>query len=125
MSGHVWAALRVCPHHDARWARFRGTRCVRHRAWPSGTKTTADRGCWCSGQFQQGLLKGIDVTYNAILEDSFERVFSPSAGVEQIKLGLYIIRGDNIAVIGELDVEVDGRLDWSALMADPLASIVH
>ena len=73
----------------------------------------------------QGTLKGIDQVYNAILENSYERVFSPTAGVEQIKLGLYIIRGDNIAGIGELDPEVDARLDWSALMADPLTPIVH
>ena len=33
---------------------------------------------------------------NIILSDSHERVFSTSVGVEQVVLGLYIIRGDNM-----------------------------
>ena len=31
-----------------------------------------------------------------ILDESHERVYSPEAGVEQVVLGLYIIRGDNM-----------------------------
>lgn len=44
----------------------------------------------------QGTLKGFDQTINLILDDSFERVYSTSQGVEQVVLGLYIIRGDNV-----------------------------
>jgi U6 snRNA-associated Sm-like protein LSm8 len=73
----------------------------------------------------QGTLRGIDPTYNAILEGSHERVFSATAGVEQLPLGLYIIRGDNVAAVGEVDADVDARLDWNALTADPLGPIVH
>ena len=40
-------------------------------------------------------------------------------------LGLYIIRGDNIAVIGELDEELDKQLDLSSIRAPPLKSIMH
>ena len=47
-----------------------------------------------------GILRGFDQTTNLILEDCFERVYSANSGVEQAVLGLYIIRGDNIAVIG-------------------------
>uniref|UniRef100_A0A0M3IS05 U6 snRNA-associated Sm-like protein LSm8 n=1 Tax=Ascaris lumbricoides TaxID=6252 RepID=A0A0M3IS05_ASCLU len=43
-----------------------------------------------------GLMKGFDQTINLVLEDSHERVFSEDAGVEQIPLGLYIVRGDNV-----------------------------
>ncbi|CAM9574435.1 unnamed protein product, partial [Heterosigma akashiwo] len=50
-----------------------------------------------------GLLKGYDQATNVILGGCHERVFSPDAGVEQVALGLYIVRGDNIAVVGELD----------------------
>ena len=49
-----------------------------------------------------GTLKGFDQVINLILEDTHERVFSPNAGVEQVVLGLHIVRGDNIAVIGSL-----------------------
>ncbi|XP_065178342.1 U6 snRNA-associated Sm-like protein LSm8 [Sycon ciliatum] len=72
-----------------------------------------------------GVLKGFDQTINLILDDSHERVFSAGAGVEQVTLGLYIVRGDNVAVIGEVDDGVDSELDLSAIHADPLSSVVH
>ncbi|ODM92711.1 U6 snRNA-associated Sm-like protein LSm8 [Orchesella cincta] len=72
-----------------------------------------------------GTMKGFDQTINIILDDSHERVYSVSSGVEQVTLGLHIIRGDNIAVIGELDEDVDARLDMSALKAEQLNAIVH
>ncbi|EPY86377.1 n-alpha-acetyltransferase 38, NatC auxiliary subunit-like protein [Camelus ferus] len=43
-----------------------------------------------------GTLKGFDQTINLILDESHERVFSSSQGVEQVVLGLYIVRGDNV-----------------------------
>ncbi|CAG7836761.1 unnamed protein product [Allacma fusca] len=72
-----------------------------------------------------GTLKGFDQTINIILDESQERVYNPNQGVEQITLGLHIIRGDNIAVIGELDEEVDARLDFSAIKAEALNPIIH
>lgn len=44
----------------------------------------------------QGKLKGFDQTVNVILNESHERVYSTSSGVEEVPLGLYIIRGDNM-----------------------------
>ena len=44
----------------------------------------------------KGTLKGFDQTINLILDDSFERVYSSGQGVEQVVLGLYIVRGDNV-----------------------------
>ncbi|CAI0551692.1 unnamed protein product [Linum tenue] len=46
-------------------------------------------------------------------------------GVQQLVLGLYIIRGDNISVIGELDEELDAHLDLSNLRAHPLKAVIH
>ena len=46
----------------------------------------------------QGNLKGYDQTINIILEECYERVYSTVSGVEQVVLGLYIIRGDNMYV---------------------------
>ena len=43
----------------------------------------------------------------------------------QVALGLYIIRGDNIAIVGEVDEQVDGATDWSQKKAEPLKHIVH
>ena len=44
----------------------------------------------------KGKLKGFDQTVNVILNESSERVFSNTAEVEEVSLGLYIIRGDNM-----------------------------
>ena len=47
-----------------------------------------------------GNLKGLDQALNAILSDCEERIYSKSAGVKMEKLGLFVIRGDNIAIMG-------------------------
>ncbi|XP_065516212.1 LSM8 homolog, U6 small nuclear RNA associated [Lathamus discolor] len=77
------------------------------------------------GRMIVGTLKGFDQTINLILDESHERVFSSSQGVEQVVLGLYIVRGDNVAVIGEIDEETDSALDLGNIRAEPLNSVVH
>ena len=72
-----------------------------------------------------GVLKGFDQTTNVGLEDCNERVFSSTAGVEQVALGLYVVRGDNIAVVGEVDEEADADLVLDEIMAEPLKPVVH
>ena len=46
-----------------------------------------------------GILKGLDQVVNVVLSNTEERVFTPD-GVDRQPLGLYLIRGDNVAVIG-------------------------
>lgn len=77
------------------------------------------------GRMIVGTLKGFDQTINLILDESHERVFSSTQGVEQVVLGLYIIRGDNIAVVGEIDDETDSSLDLANIKAEPLNPVVH
>ncbi|PNF24683.1 U6 snRNA-associated Sm-like protein LSm8 [Cryptotermes secundus] len=72
-----------------------------------------------------GTLKGFDQTINLILDESHERVYSTNQGVEQVVLGLHIIRGDNVAIVGELDENLDSRLDLSSIRADPLNHVFH
>ncbi|EFJ34241.1 hypothetical protein SELMODRAFT_83281, partial [Selaginella moellendorffii] len=72
-----------------------------------------------------GMLKGYDQATNLIIDESHERVYSTTTGVEQHVLGLYIIRGDNIAVVGELDDEMESTLDLTAIKAHPLKPIQH
>ncbi|KFD64504.1 hypothetical protein M514_23351 [Trichuris suis] len=43
-----------------------------------------------------GNLKGFDQTINLVLDEACERVYSKDQGIEQVQLGLYIIRGDNV-----------------------------
>ena len=77
------------------------------------------------GRVIVGILKGFDQQINAILDKCHERVFSTSSGVEEVPLGLYIVRGDNIAVIGEVDEDLDKKLDMKSIKAEPLNPVVH
>ena len=70
----------------------------------------------------QGLLRGYDQTNNLVLEGCHERVFS-TKGVDLEPLGLYMIRGDNVAIIGEVDEDLDASIDFSSLQAAPLKPI--
>ncbi|KAI9428940.1 hypothetical protein H4582DRAFT_1828442, partial [Lactarius indigo] len=56
---------------------------------------------------------------NVVLSDSKERVYSMDEGVEEIPLGLYLVKGDMIILIGELDEERDSSIDLSTIRADP------
>ena len=66
----------------------------------------------------------MDQLTNIVLEDCHERVYT-TEGVKQVALGLYIIRGDNIAVVGEVDVAVDDQIDFSNVRGEPLKEVVH
>ncbi|KAL3270803.1 hypothetical protein HHI36_021325 [Cryptolaemus montrouzieri] len=72
-----------------------------------------------------GTLKGFDQTINIILDESHERVYSTTTGVEQVMLGLHIIRGDNVAIIGLIDEEIDNRLNLTNIKAEPLNAVIH
>lgn len=71
-----------------------------------------------------GTLKGFDQTINLILDESHERVYSSTSGIAQVVLGLHIIRGDNVAIVGQIDESVDSRLDLASIKAEPLNAVI-
>uniref|UniRef100_A0A7S0TCV1 U6 snRNA-associated Sm-like protein LSm8 n=1 Tax=Ostreococcus mediterraneus TaxID=1486918 RepID=A0A7S0TCV1_9CHLO len=75
------------------------------------------------GRHIVGVLRGFDQVVNVILEDCHERVYSTTSGVEHAPLGLYMIRGDNIAVVGALDEDLDAEIDFTGVVAAPLRPI--
>ncbi len=77
------------------------------------------------GRLFVGTLKGFDQTTNLILEQTQERLFSLEDGVIMESIGLYIVRGDNISLVGELDLAKDASIDWAEIRAEPIPSIVH
>jgi len=72
-----------------------------------------------------GVLKGLDQTTNIILSECYERVFSEIEDCEIFPLGLFIIRGDNVAVIGEVDDDKSAQVSFESIRAAPLKPIVH
>ncbi|KAF8648404.1 hypothetical protein AX16_006313 [Volvariella volvacea WC 439] len=75
------------------------------------------------GRIIIGTMAGYDQKSNVVLSDSKERVFSMDEGVEEIPLGLYLVKGDMIVLIGQLDEEIDKATDLSTIRADPIPPI--
>jgi U6 snRNA-associated Sm-like protein LSm8 len=71
----------------------------------------------CDGRFLVGQLMGHDQLQNLILNEAVEHVYSPDDNVEEVPLGLYVVRGDNVAVIAEFD-----KLDLT-IKTEPLPEI--
>lgn len=57
------------------------------------------------GRVITGELVGNDQVQNLILNQAQERVFTDDAPMETVDLGLYVIRGDNVCMVGEFDPE--------------------
>lgn len=53
------------------------------------------------GRLLSGILKGYDQLQNLVLQTSYEIVYSLDSPPEKIELGLFVIRGDNVAVIAD------------------------
>jgi U6 snRNA-associated Sm-like protein LSm8 len=64
------------------------------------------------GRLLVGHLRGYDQTTNLILSAAQERTISPDEPCTTEDLGLYILRGDNVALVGETDEEKDQNIQW-------------
>lgn len=68
-----------------------------------------------------GTLCSFDQKTNIILQDCVERVYiSAAKEVAADPLGVYFIRGDNVSVIGEIDPQIEGGIDYSKIKAAPI-----
>eukprot|EP00574_Skeletonema_japonicum_P009406 CAMPEP_0201727414 /NCGR_PEP_ID=MMETSP0593-20130828/12257_1 /ASSEMBLY_ACC=CAM_ASM_000672 /TAXON_ID=267983 /ORGANISM="Skeletonema japonicum, Strain CCMP2506" /LENGTH=103 /DNA_ID=CAMNT_0048219215 /DNA_START=238 /DNA_END=549 /DNA_ORIENTATION=+ len=83
----------------------------------------------CDGRLITGTLLGYDQLQNLILKQSYEKVYSMEAPVEKVELGLFVVRGDNVAVISEVDTTADGDDDNDGkdedVRAEPIPPIVQ
>jgi U6 snRNA-associated Sm-like protein LSm8 len=70
-------------------------------------------------------LEGFDQTLNIILSQSHERVFSLDEPVNVVQLGLYVMRGDNVAVVGLIDEDIEASLDYEVMRADVIPAVAH
>ncbi|KAG1800274.1 uncharacterized protein HD556DRAFT_1430376 [Suillus plorans] len=70
-----------------------------------------------------GVLAGYDQKSNVVLSDSKERIYSIDEGVEEVELGLYLVKGDMIVLIGEIDEAIDRAVDLASIRAEPILPI--
>lgn len=66
-----------------------------------------------------GTLKSFDQAMNMMLKDCMEKVYSKEKGVEFTKLGAYFIRGDNVAIVSEVDPILEQKLNYQSIKANP------
>lgn len=80
------------------------------------------------GRTMVGTLFSCDGSMNLVLAGAYERIIRPAdEGVpsEEVPLGLYIVRGDSVAVCGRVDEDVDGKIDWTKVHGEVLGSTRH
>merc|ERR1712061_943984 len=66
-----------------------------------------------------GILCGFDQMTNIVIKQCHERIYQPKNAVEMIELGVLVVRGDNIAIIGDLDHELETNNDLSKMYQKP------
>jgi U6 snRNA-associated Sm-like protein LSm8 len=80
------------------------------------------------GRTMIGTLHSCDGSMNLVLQSAIERIIRPreeEVASEEVPLGLYIVRGDSVAVVGRLDEELDGTIDWTKVHGEVLGGTRH
>jgi U6 snRNA-associated Sm-like protein LSm8 len=70
-------------------------------------------------------LRGYDQLINLILDDCHERIYSTQQALERQALGLYLIRGENVAIVGELDIDKEADMDITQKRGEQLKPVIH
>ncbi|KAJ5166945.1 Sm-like protein LSM1B [Penicillium canariense] len=68
------------------------------------------------GRTLLGTLLSTDQLTNIVLTNTVERIIRTPGDDEpssQIEHGLYLIRGDNVVICGEVDEKIDADIDWA------------
>ncbi|KAK5016990.1 hypothetical protein BJ546DRAFT_77946 [Cryomyces antarcticus] len=80
------------------------------------------------GRTLTGTLLSCDQLTNLVLQDTIERVIrsadDPKPSIET-EHGVYLIRGDNVLLIGLVDEELDDSIDWSKVKGEVVGGIKH
>lgn len=80
------------------------------------------------GRTLTGSLLSCDQVTNLVLSDTIERIIRPSDDPEpssEASHGLYLIRGDNVVLVGLVEEELDASIDWTKVRGDVIGSTKH
>ena len=75
------------------------------------------------GRIIVGNFVGHDQVQNVILKEAFEKIYSADQAVERVPLGVYVVRGDSLCLIGELDDQDKDAEDERIRVTAPLPAI--
>ncbi|KAL8885775.1 MAG: hypothetical protein Q9215_006424 [Flavoplaca cf. flavocitrina] len=80
------------------------------------------------GRTLMGDLLSCDQLTNLVLGQTVERVIRPSDDPEpstEVSHGLYLIRGENVAICGLVDEDLDGQIDWTQVRGGVIGGVKH
>ena len=80
------------------------------------------------GRTLTGILLSCDQLTNLVLQNTIERVIRPHddpEDSEEVPHGLYLIRGENVAICGLLDEQMDGDIDWAKVKGSIIGGVKH
>ncbi|KAF4594664.1 hypothetical protein GQ602_000277 [Ophiocordyceps camponoti-floridani] len=75
-----------------------------------------------------GTLLAADHSTNIVLGKAFERVIREPDDPEDsmlVTLGGYVVRGDNVCLVGLVDEELDQSIDWTKVRGSLIGSTKH
>lgn len=75
------------------------------------------------GKVYTGILKSFDQSMNIILNNCYEKIYSLEEGITFQKIGLYMIRGDMVMIVSEVDENLEKQIDPKEIKAEPLKEL--
>ncbi|KAF1992711.1 hypothetical protein P154DRAFT_528261 [Amniculicola lignicola CBS 123094] len=75
-----------------------------------------------------GTLISCDNQMNLVLEDAYDRIIRSESSAEPSEIrpfGIYLVRGDNVALCGRVDEEMDKTIDWTRVRGEPIGTTRH
>ncbi|KAF3769119.1 Sm-like ribonucleoprotein [Cryphonectria parasitica EP155] len=80
------------------------------------------------GRTLVGTLFSADHQTNLVLQNAIERVIREPEDEEpsqEAQLGLYIVRGDNVCLVGLVDEALDDSIDWTQVKGTTIGGVKH
>ena len=80
------------------------------------------------GRSLTGTLLSCDQLTNLVLQNTIERVIRPREDTEdseEVAHGSYLIRGENVAVCGLVNEELDASIDWTKVRGNVIGGVKH
>ena len=80
------------------------------------------------GRSLNGTLLSCDQLTNLVLSETIERIIRPADDDEpsaEVSHGLYLIRGENVAICGLIDEDRDAGIDWTKVKGSIIGGVKH
>jgi len=75
-----------------------------------------------------GTLMSCDQMTNLVLTQTQERIIRPHDDPEpssEVAHGLYLVRGDNVVIVGLVDEELDESINWTEVRGNVIGGLKH